>query len=73
MEQRERLHGTVKWYQPALGYGFLTDQEGRDYFCHQLQIRMEGFRKLKNGQRVEFSVGEDEGKTYAADVVVTEE
>lgn len=72
MEQKERLLGMVKWYQPSLGYGFITDPEGRDYFCHQSQICMEGFRKLKTGQTVEFSAGAGEEKPYAADVIVME-
>ena len=49
--------GTVKWFNDAKGFGFITqDNGGEDVFCHHTAIQMEGFRSLSEGQRVEFEV-----------------
>lgn len=44
--------GTVKWFEPVKGYGFINGDDGQDFFVHQSDIRMKGFRFLKVGQRV---------------------
>lgn len=47
--------GTVKWFNDAKGYGFIApDSEGSDLFVHHSAIEMDGFRTLKEGQRVSF-------------------
>ena len=47
--------GTVKWFNDAKGYGFITPDDGsRDLFVHHTAVRMEGFRTLREGQPVEF-------------------
>lgn len=47
--------GTVKWFNEAKGFGFITpDDGGDDLFIHHSNIDMEGFRKLDEGQKVEF-------------------
>jgi len=49
--------GTVKWFNEAKGFGFITpDQGGEDLFAHFSQIQASGFRVLKEQQRVEFEV-----------------
>jgi CspA family cold shock protein len=49
--------GSVKWFNDAKGFGFITqDNGGEDVFCHHTAIQMEGFRSLAEGQRVEFDV-----------------
>lgn len=50
--------GTVKWFNPDKGYGFITrDDDGRDVFVHYSAIEYTGgFRSLDEGQRVEFDV-----------------
>lgn len=49
--------GTVKWFSNAKGYGFISpDEGGDDIFAHFSSIDMEGYRSLKEGQRVEFEV-----------------
>jgi CspA family cold shock protein len=49
--------GIVKWFNNAKGYGFVTPDDGeQDVFVHFSAIDMEGYRTLKEGQRVEFEV-----------------
>lgn len=49
--------GTVKWFHATKGFGFITpDDNGEDLFVHQSEIKVEGFRDLAEGQRVEFEV-----------------
>jgi cold shock protein len=51
--------GTVKWFNDAKGYGFITpDGGGKDVFVHHTAIQMEGFRSLAEGQKVEYEVTE---------------
>ena len=46
--------GTVKWFNDAKGFGFLQEDGGEDVFVHQSEIRVDGFRTLAEGERVEF-------------------
>ena len=48
--------GTVKWFNDAKGYGFISRQNGEDVFVHYSAIQTEGFRSLKEGQPVQFNV-----------------
>jgi cold shock protein len=49
--------GTVKWFNDAKGYGFITpDDGGEDLFAHFSAIQMNGFKTLKEGQKVTFDV-----------------
>lgn len=51
--------GTVKWFNDAKGYGFITPDDGsKDLFVHHSEILTEGFRTLKEGQEVEYTAGE---------------
>lgn len=53
----ERITGSVKWFSNSRGYGFIErDDSERDVFVHHQNVVMEGYRTLKPGQRVEFSV-----------------
>jgi len=53
----ERETGTVKWFNEAKGYGFISRGGGkRDVFVHYSAIEGGGFRTLREGQQVEFSV-----------------
>ena len=53
--------GTVKWFNDAKGYGFITpDDGGEDLFAHFSAIKMDGFKTLKQGQRVTFDLKEGE-------------
>lgn len=49
--------GTVKWFSNAKGYGFILSEEGGDdIFAHFSAIEMEGYKTLKEGQKVEFEI-----------------
>ena len=49
--------GKVKWFNTTKGYGFISPADGDDdVFAHFSEIKMEGFRTLKEGQQVEFEV-----------------
>jgi CspA family cold shock protein len=48
--------GTVKWFNDAKGYGFISRQNGEDVFVHYSAIQTNGFRSLQEGQAVSFSV-----------------
>jgi CspA family cold shock protein len=61
--------GTVKWFNDAKGFGFITpDGGGKDVFCHHTAIQGEGFRSLAEGQRVEFDVQQGPKGPQAANV-----
>jgi len=57
-QSREQMStGTVKWFNDAKGFGFITqDNGGEDVFCHHTAIVAEGFRTLAEGQKVTFDV-----------------
>jgi len=66
----ERFFGTVKWFNAAKGYGFIGRDDGeKDIFVHFSSIQMEGYRRLQEGQKVEFSI-EDGAKGQQASNVV---
>jgi len=48
--------GTVKWFNPEKGYGFIRQENGEDVFVHYSSIAGDGFKSLEEGQRVEFDV-----------------
>ena len=52
--------GTVKWFNPDKGYGFISNDDGSDdVFVHFSAIQSEGFRTLKEGQKVNFETEQD--------------
>jgi CspA family cold shock protein len=65
----ERETGVVKWFNATKGYGFLQRESGDDVFVHYSEIRGTGYRKLDEGQNVEFAVVEGEKGPQAQDVV----
>ena len=66
-----RRDGTVKWFSPNKGFGFIEQDNGDDLFVHQSEIRHTGFRFLNLGDRVEFEVGSGKKGPVALKVVRT--
>ena len=61
--------GTVKWFNDKKGFGFITpDEGGDDLFIHHSEIKTEGFASLREGQKVEFDVGEGKKGPCAVNV-----
>ncbi|MFT3915658.1 MAG: cold-shock protein [Anaeromyxobacteraceae bacterium] len=60
--------GTVKWFNDAKGFGFISQEGGEDVFVHHTAIQSEGFRSLQEGQRVEFEVKRGPKGLQAANV-----
>jgi cold shock protein len=60
--------GTVKWFNDAKGFGFISQEGGEDVFVHHTAIQMDGFRTLKEGDRVEFDVTKGPKGLQAANV-----
>lgn len=64
-----RTNGTVKWFNDAKGFGFITpDDGGDDLFAHFSAIKMNGFKTLKEGQKVSFEVTQGAKGKQASDI-----
>jgi CspA family cold shock protein len=60
--------GTVKWFNDAKGYGFITQEAGEDVFVHFNAIQGQGFKSLSEGEKVEFEVTKGPKGLQAANV-----
>ena len=63
-----RSRGTVKWFNDAKGFGFITAEDGRDLFVHYSAIQGAGFRSLAEGAAVEFDIVDGPKGPQAANV-----
>ena len=61
--------GIVKWFNSTKGYGFITKDDGNDIFVHQNEIQSEGFRRLAEGEKVEFEIAEGPKGEFAKNVI----
>jgi CspA family cold shock protein len=69
----ERQQGTVKWFSDEKGYGFIRPEAGgRDLFVHYSEISGDGFRRLREGDRVEYTLGQGPKGPNAQEVVLVE-
>jgi CspA family cold shock protein len=66
----DRHVGTVKWFNATKGFGFIGRDEGEDVFVHFSAIKMDGYRRLEEGQKVEFSIEEGPKGLQAAEVTL---
>jgi CspA family cold shock protein len=64
--------GTVKWFNDAKGYGFISRDDGRDVFVHYSSILGEGFRTLNQGQKVLYEEQEGQKGLFATKVTKAE-
>ncbi|MEZ0260668.1 MAG: cold-shock protein [Alphaproteobacteria bacterium] len=63
--------GTVKWFNPAKGFGFIQpDQGGADVFVHISALEGTGLKTLNEGQRVSYELATQRGKTAAANIQI---
>ena len=60
--------GTVKWFDNQKGYGFISDESGKDVFVHYTGLNREGFKSLEEGQAVEFEIVEGSKGPQATNV-----
>ena len=60
--------GTVKWFNDSKGFGFIQSEDGQDVFVHQSEIQADGFRSLKEGQKVEFELTQGDKGSKAVNV-----
>lgn len=63
------MNGTVKWFNAEKGYGFITDENGKDIFAHYSAIKGDGYRSLENGQAVSFDVVDGARGPQASNIV----
>ncbi len=70
----ERLTGRVKWFNAQKGYGFIVpDNGGKDLFVHYSAIQSDGYKTLKEGQKVEFEIDQSDRGDKAVNVTVIPE
>jgi len=63
------MKGTVKWFNDAKGFGFITAEDGKDVFVHHTSIQAQGFKSLAEGDRVTFDVEKGDKGPKAVNVV----
>ncbi|MDY6309037.1 MAG: cold-shock protein [Oribacterium sp.] len=63
------MKGTVKWFNNQKGYGFISDETGKDVFVHYSGLVGDGFKSLDEGQAVEFDVQQGAKGPQAVNVV----
>lgn len=67
------MKGTVKWFNAEKGFGFITDENGVDVFVHFSEIKMDGYKTLEEGEKVNFDIKETPKGNLAQNVTVIEE
>lgn len=66
------LNGTVKWFNDGKGFGFIASEQGTDYFVHFKEIQSQGFKSLKEGDKVTFEPGNSPKGAIARNVRIVE-
>ncbi len=65
-EEAEMASGTVKWFNPTKGFGFIEpDEGGKDVFVHISAVQRAGLETLNEGQKVSYEIAQDRGRTFA--------
>ena len=60
--------GKIKWFNPAKGYGFIENEVNKDVFLHVSALEEAGISTLKEGEEIEFEIGENKGKENAINI-----
>ena len=61
-------NGKIKWFNPAKGYGFIEQEGNKDIFLHVSALEKAGITTLKEGEEIEFEIGENKGRENAINV-----
>ena len=70
MEVSVLAEGTVKWFSDKKGYGFIEQENGKDVFVHHSNINAQGFKSLKEGDRVTFDIEQGQKGPTAVNLTV---
>ena len=65
----QRVSGTVKWFNDSKGFGFIEQEGGPDVFVHHTAIQGEGFKTLKEGQKVTMEITQGQKGLQASNVI----
>lgn len=68
LKEFQVTRGTVKWFNEAKGFGFISQESGEDVFVHFSSIQGDGFKTLAEGEQVEFEVAQGPKGLQATDV-----
>jgi len=60
--------GKIKWFNPTKGYGFIEQEGSKDVFLHASALEEAGISTLKEGENIEFEIGENKGKQNAINI-----
>ena len=60
--------GKIKWFNPTKGYGFIEQEGSKDVFVHVSALEQAGIETLKEGEEIEFEIGENKGRENAINV-----
>lgn len=64
------MKGTVKWFNEEKGFGFISGEDGKDVFAHFSQINKDGFKTLKENEKVEYNVTKSVRGMQAENIIV---
>ena len=65
------VNGTVKWFNPNKGYGFIEpDDGGKDVFIHISAVEKSGLKTLLENQKITFEINQDKGRSSAANIKI---